>query len=67
MNASRNCSNCRFFCNSGSETGECRKRAPQVLHVPEVERLSQRRALRAISYWPPINQSEWCGEHEIQT
>jgi hypothetical protein len=63
MSEGRNCSNCKFFHPQG-ETGECRRKAPAVLHVPEVERLTQKRALRAISYWPPIVASEWCGEHE---
>ena len=44
--------------------GECRRHAPRVLHLPEVERLTQKKMLRAVSYWPPISLSEWCGEHE---
>jgi hypothetical protein len=59
-----NCSNCKFFQAGSAGLGECRRRAPAVLHVPEVERLTGKRVLRAVSYWPPINCSEWCGEHE---
>lgn len=64
MSNGRNCSNCKFFHDRNGEVGECRRKAPMVLHVPEVERFSQKKVLRAVSYWPPINRAEWCGEHE---
>lgn len=63
MNERCNCSNCKFFKDKG-ETGECRRRSPQVIHLPEVERITGARSIRTTSFWPPIGRSEWCGEHE---
>lgn len=64
MNPQLNCSNCKFFNGKGSEARGVPAPRAYVLHTPEVEPITNRRAIRATSYWPPIGRGEWCGEHE---
>ena len=66
MNPAFNCGNCRFFNPGANGQGECRRHGPQTVHSPAEDRLTQRKFLQGFSYWPVVDLSQWCGEHQAE-
>lgn len=59
-----NCSACKYWNKTHGDVGDCRKNAPHVIAVPTQNPLTREQGLQALSLFPPMKLSEWCGEFE---
>lgn len=64
MNGSRNCGNCKFWNRIAGGQGQCQRHTPQGHLIFAPNKLTSNMEPSALSYWPPTQQSQWCGEHE---
>jgi hypothetical protein len=64
------CVNCNYWRKQSVESGECRRRAPQVVAYTESQTKGEHGEYRESvdsytrSEWPNTLAEEWCGEYE---
>lgn len=63
------CETCRFWLRyEDDETGQCRRRPPEVASLFVLNMLAQGRAqevsMRERGEWPLTSPRDWCGEHQ---
>lgn len=56
------CHSCKFFYIESQGQGQCRREPPKVIAVPSPGIDPRSAQLNMVSYWPRIEQNEWCGE-----
>ena len=66
------CSKCKFWKTNSGTSGECHRRAPQVVPYTESKTTGEPGEYResvdsyARTEWPETLSAEWCGEYEHQ-
>lgn len=60
-----NCKKCYFFFKKTAEGGDCRKNPPTPALVTSNPVIGPSTP-GIISYWPPVQNTGWCGEYKNQ-
>lgn len=57
------CKACAYFIATQAENGECRREAPTAFFALSNGGLSGKPQPMIFSGWPPVTQTQWCGEY----